>query len=349
MSQRIQKPDPNFRAATQQGGLVYQPLEAFQGPVVDGLFPGSFCRMDPDALPVMSEGVQALAWHTAGAAIRFRVPGGRFGVRMELREGGDMSHMPRSGIGGLAVYFGTGRDRTFHSCFRPEGPGVREVSGEVQLPLDEVTLYLPLYDGVTRLELGFPPGVLPQAPAPYRLEQPVVFYGSSITQGGCASHPGNCYSSMISRMLDCKTWNLGFSGNARGEPEMAAYLAGLSMSALVLDYDHNAPTVEHLAKTHLPLLQRVWEQQPHLPVVLVSKPNPWQGDEAENRQRRDIILRSYLWGREQGRTVEFVDGATLFDGPFARDCTVDGCHPNDLGFSRMALKIAPAISRVLNL
>lgn len=349
MAGKIEKLDPNFKKAELRGGFLYQDVSCYPEVSMDGLFPGTWCRMDPSVLDRMNEGVQNEAWQTAGATIRFRVAGGKFAVRMVLREGNDMSHMPRSGIGGVAVYAGCGQERIFRCCFRPESSGEKNVTGEVTLPAgqEEVTIYLPLYDGVQSLELGFPEGILPEKPTSYRIEQPVVFYGSSITQGGCASHPGNCYSNMISRMLDCKTWNLGFSGNAKGEPEMAEYIAAMPMSVFVMDYDHNAPSVEHLERTHLPFLKAVLEKQPNLPVVMVSKPDFYNGNLEENEQRREIILRNFLWAREHGYNVEFVDGRTLFDGPFARDCTVDGCHPNDLGFARMALKIAAAINRSL--
>ena len=351
MAETIEKLDPNFRSQTLQGGFVYQDLYQLKEVRVSGLFEGTFCRMDPEALSgIPSEGLQQLAWNTAGATVRFRVPGGRFAVRMELRFGGDLPHMPRTGLGGLDVYCKAGLDRTFHACFRPEVYGSRKVEGEVNLPAgeEEVLLHLPLYDGVSRLELGFPEGFVPFAPTPRRVERPVVFYGSSITQGGCASRPGNCYTAMISRMLDCNTWNLGFSGNAKGEPEMAEYLSAMDMSAFVCDYDHNAPSAEYLEQTHLPLLRTILTRQPDLPVVLVTKPDFFHGDIEENHRRRDIIFRSYLWARERGYQAELVDGSSLFSGPMALDCTVDGCHPNDLGFYRMAQGIAPALERVLN-
>ena len=47
--------------------------------------------------------------------------------------------------------------------------------------------------------------------------------------------------------------------------------------------------------------------------------------------------------------VGFIDGETLFDGPFYTECTVDGCHPNDLGFSRMAAVIGRQVARMLDI
>lgn len=350
MAKKIEDLDPNFKEKALEGGFLYRDVYDCENVAVGGLFPGTFFRIDPDYLPkIPSEGVRELASHTAGGTVRFRVPGGRFAIRMTLRYAGDMSHMPRSGSAGIDVYYGSGANRTFLAGFRGETPERRDVAGEVALPAgeEEVLLHLPLYNGVERLELGFPEGVAPEKPAPYRYDKPILFYGSSITQGGCASRPGNCYSAMISRMLDCPAYNLGFSGNARGETEMAQWIARQPMTALVYDYDHNAPDLAHLQKTHLPFLRTILEQQPELPVVLVSKPDYRNDPAGENALRRDTVMKTYLWAREQGYRAAFVDGHTLFDGPCAADCTVDGCHPNDLGFYRMAMKILPALQRVL--
>lgn len=163
MPQKIENIDPNFRpqANTAEDGFCFRPLWEWENVVIDGLFPGTFCRIDPAALPrIPSEGVRTLAWHTAGGTVRFRVPGGRFFVRMELRYGSDMSHMPRSGSGGLDVYCGSGFGRTFCAALRPASSGPELVAGEIRLPAgeEEALLHLPLYDGVKNLELGFPEG-----------------------------------------------------------------------------------------------------------------------------------------------------------------------------------------------
>ena len=105
----------------------------------------------------------------------------------------------------------------------------------------------PLYTDVCELYLGLEESAKVEAAPDYEIKVPVVYYGSSITQGGCASRPGTSYQAIISRRLNCDYVNLGFSGNAKGEPAIAEYIAGLEMSVFVYDYDHNAPNPEHLA------------------------------------------------------------------------------------------------------
>ena len=124
-------------------------------------------------------------------------------------------------------------------------------------------------------------------------------------------------------------------------------MSGLEMSAFVCDYDHNAPTAEHLRATHLPLYRAVRAKQPGLPIILISKPD--HQTDLETLERFEIIRATYETAIAEGdRNITLIDGRTLFDGEMADSCTVDTCHPNDLGFYRMAQKIAPVIEGALN-
>ena len=159
---------------------------------------------------------------------------------------------------------------------------------------------------------------------------------------------GSCYPTILARRLDAPLVNLGFSGNGRGEPEMAQYISTLHMSAFVLDYDHNAYHPEHLMKTHEPFYQIVRKAHPDLPIIMMSKPDFENGSLQENIERRSIIRRTYDRAVAAGdRRVWFIDGQTLF-GETDRDmCTVDGAHPTDLGFLRMADAVEPILRHAL--
>ena len=177
-----------------------------------------------------------------------------------------------------------------------------------------------------------------------RFDKPIVFYGSSITQGGVASRPGNAYTAIASRRLCCDHINLGFSGSAKGESEIAEYIAGLDMKAFVYDYDHNAPNSEHLRLTHEKLYRRIRESHSDIPYIMISKPTGYEHD----RVRRAIIMDTYRNAVNDGdENVYFLDGATLFVGDEREACTVDGCHPNDLGFYRFAKALEPILKACL--
>ena len=140
--------------------------------------------------------------------------------------------------------------------------------------------------------------------------------------------------------------NLGFSGSARGEEAICQYMASLDVSVFVVDYDHNAPSLEHLKATHYPLFKTFRDAHPGTPVVFVSKPD-FRGD-ADSVARRAAIYETYRTAKENGDdNVYFIDGELLFAGEFRDSCTVDGCHPNDLGFFRMGMVIGEAVAKVL--
>ena len=128
---------------------------------------------------------------------------------------------------------------------------------------------------------------------------------------------------------------------------MARYIASLPMTALVMDYDHNAPDAAHLERTHLPFVEAVLERQPQVPILFATKPDFHRGNMAENSKRRDIVRHTYEALRIQGVHCAFIDGETFFDGTLYDSCTVDGCHPNDLGFYRMAMKMLPVMQALL--
>ncbi len=213
--------------------------------------------------------------------------------------------------------------------------------------MEDRVLCLPLFNTVYELYIAVKRDAEIGFSNPYVYEKPVVFYGSSITQGGCASRPSNTYQSILSKKLRFDYTTLGFAGNAKGEIEIAEYIADLDMSVFVLDYDHNAPDAEHLRKTHLPFFRAVREKNPTLPIVIISAPNtmPWYD---WYQSRRDAIRETYETAVAEGdKNVYFIDGSELF-GEEDRDlCTLDTCHPNDLGMYRMACRIEPVLKKIL--
>ena len=348
--------DANFRPATVDGrAVVWHDALAGGAFALEGLplrAPGAPLRRLPGGDPFARFPANGLALHTAGACVRFRTASPWIAVRATLGPGCDMNHMPRAGSVGLDFYRGAGAESRHAGTVQPN-PGERVVermpvvraAGDRSLESWQVNL--PLYGGVEALEIGLAPGFAPKPPRRHRLGR-IVFYGSSITQGGCASRPGNAYATMVCRAIDAEQVNLGFSGSARGEPEMARLVASLrGVAAFVLDYDHNAPTPEHLAATHEAFFRTVRAAHPAWPVLVLSRPNVWPDDSAEVAERRDIVYSTVRRARARGdRLVAFLDGARLCGRADRDDCTVDRCHPNDLGFRRMADAVLAALRRL---
>ncbi len=306
----------------------------------------------------VNEGALFLGNQTAGGAVRFRTDSRIIVLRAELAYSSDMNHMPRAGSAGFDIYRGKGSRKVHFGTAQPSrDQKVLEVF-LARLPeseeraMNEWTVNFPLYGGAEKVEIGLEPGSRLEAPTPHKVKDPVLFYGSSITQGGCASRPGNAYTSMLCRAVDAPQINLGFSGAGRGEKAVAELIAGLKLSCFVMDYDYNAPTPEHLKETHEIFFRTIRKKQPDLPVIIMSLCNVWPDRNRPTYEnvlkRRAIILETYEHAVAAGdRKVWFIDGATLFgkDGRF--ECTVDGCHPNDLGFYRMYRTVLPVLRKAL--
>lgn len=348
--------DPNFRLpSTIPEGMrffdVFDPPFSLWGVAKNRR--GVLCRLPESFLGECSDGVQRLAYHLAGACVRFSTDANTLAVIWALTETANMPHFAASGQSGLDLFEETDEGTRHVKTLIPamnEGCGcLTHQSTCFPLPggMRHYVLYLPLYNGLTELLLGIPENAQIRPGRTPKIELPIVFYGSSITQGGCASKAGSAYTTILCRRLDAAQLNLGFSGNGRGEESMAKYIASLPMRLFVLDYDHNAPTLEHLQKTHAPFFRLIREAQPELPIVLLSKPD-FDVDPDINARRRNVIRATYEQAVSEGdRHVVFVDGASLF-GEKDRDmCAVDGTHPNDLGFYRMADALEPILRSLL--
>lgn len=312
---------------------------------------GCYTRMPQEIAEQVSSGVAALNLHTSGGRVRFRTNSDFIGIHAVMNNSDLMPHFTLVGQSGFDLYRkldGSTEDTFSHAYIPPTG-----IRSGYSAPfctdgvLADYTINFPLYDGVQALYVALKKDATLAEAAPYRYSAPVVYYGSSITQGGCASRPGNAYQSIISRRLSTDYINLGFSGCGKAENVMAQYLASLKMSVFVCDYDHNAPDASYLKKTHLPLYRAVRSKQPALPIVFVSAPDVLMAPNVYT-ERREVIRETYQTALADGdENVYFIDGAELFAGDNWDSCTVDGAHPNDLGFYRMAMRIEKEIVRLL--
>ncbi len=302
---------------------------------------GLFRRIPREVALNCEQGVRDLHVHTAGGRVRFKTDSPYLALKVFIPGVSGMSHMAYSGIAGFDLYEQRKGEFLFRGRF---GPGIKtettEYGGKVTLRggLCDLVLSFPLYNAVNEVYVGIKRGSVLEEGEEYKITEPIVFYGSSITQGGCASRPSTCYQPYISHRFNADFVNLGFSGSAKGEPAMAEYIASLNMSAFVLDYDYNAPTIEHLKKTHLPFYKAVRNANPDLPIVIISRPTP------SDRKRFEVVKATYDYAVANGdKKVKLIDGDTLFGGEFDY-CTVDGCHPNDFGFYKMGKVIGDALA-----
>lgn len=298
-----------------------------------------------------SDGVRDLNFNTAGGRIVFKTNSPYVAIyKISNDYFYDGSNMTGIGGCGLDLYVKENGKFVCRGTFRPPVNACDDYQSVVNLAGGdkEVMINMPLYAGFKALYVGVKEGSYIEKCNPYRDILPIVYYGSSITQGGCATRPSNSYQGFISRTYDVDYRNLGYSGCAKAEPAIVEYMSTLKMSLFVLDYDHNADNPEYLRKTHYGVYKTIREKNKDLPIIMVTKPDFYNDDKHENPERLQIITESYNRAVAEGdKNVYFIDGRTLFDGEFSDCCTVDGCHPNDLGFFRMANVIGKKIAEIL--
>lgn len=348
----ISKIDKNFKLETniKRDGIVFYDCRDSRFEIRGVIAPKDddiFRRMPQEIADNTNDGVKGLNKCTAGGRIRIKTDSPYIAVNYELANECKMAHMPFSGSMSFDMYEKIDGKDTYIKSFITDKGTFDGVYDFPDAKMRELTLNMPLYSGVKRVYIGLADTAKIEKCDPYTYDTPVVYYGSSITQGGCASRPGNCYQAMISRRFDCDHINLGFSGSARGETVIAEYIAGLDMSIFVYDYDHNAPTVEHLAATHKPMFDIIRKANPELPIIMVSRPSNCDGVEDADR-RFEVIKATYDAAVSAGdKNVYLINGRRMMDGIADEDGTVDRCHPNDLGFYCMALRIGDVIEKIL--
>lgn len=352
----ISKIDKNFAADTDinKTDIVYRDAreDCFK---LYGLIPPDenndcYVRIPQDIAKATNDGVYWNNRFTAGGRLRFKTNSPYIAIHSEINDkNGHMGHMPASGSMCFDMYEKINGKETFVKAFISRD-GVQDLVYDfVTEGEHEVTLNFPLYNGVVKLSIGLAESAFVEKATPYNNDKPVVFYGSSITQGGCASRPGTCYQGYITRKFNLDYINLGFSGSARGEKPIVEYMAGLPMSMFVLDYDHNAPNPEHLEKTHSYVFNTIREAHPDIPVIMITRPDYHNFLKDDTEARFKIVKKTYDNAVANGdKNVYFIDGRTFLEEYPDAEGSVDGCHPTDLGFYFMGKKIGDVIATILN-
>lgn len=305
--------------------------------------------------------VNHLANHTSGGQIRFQSDTANLFVKVKLKGKADMVHMPATGQCGVDCYISKVDE---HKNFQYVWTSIFPHDGleyEAQLFTDHMTkemrnivLFLPLYQGVEHIEIGVDEDAQLLGPPSYESTEKIVIYGTSITQGGCAARPGMSYSNILSRKIPFEFINLGFSGNGRGEKELAQLCAEIANPALfIVDYEGNAGTPADFEKTLPVFIETYRKVHPTIPILIPSRV-PYAREQItphlyEMRMKRKAIIKSLIRRRkEQGdENIYFFDHSQTFGEDDFFECTVDGSHPTDLGFHRMANALEAVISSIV--
>ena len=316
-----------------------------------------FDRLPARAKGIVRDPVWQLSQNSAGICVRFTTDATAIKARWTLRdEQLALEHMPATGVSGVDLYVRTedggwgwlavGRPSQYPT-------NQKDLVGGLPPAWHEFLLYLPLYNGVTSVQVGIAPkhSIAKAPPRPPERVRPICFYGTSIVQGGCASRPGMVHTAILGRRLDWPVINLGFSGNGPMELELARLMAELDPAVYVIDCLPNMEPAQVTERAgHFVKILR--DARPETPIVLVEniayQGSPYlPGRYGAYTSKNAALRQAYQRMIEAGvRGLLYLPCENLLGHD--QEATVDGTHPTDLGFMRMADAMEPFLRQALS-
>ena len=313
-------------------------------------------RLPANVTTNVNGGVRAMKHHTSGMQFRFRTDSEKLTFKwIPYKERLAMDHMPATGVSGIDVYrfdekAGAWRYVKTGRITDAAAGGCLSIGWT---PGDACLVNLPLYNGIRNFGLGIDSEAKVEALGPRKsgVDKPVVFYGTSITHGGCCSRPGLSFVNRVGRDLDVPVVGLGFSGSGVMEFEMSEYLAKIDASCYVLDCLWNMQINERrrpgrsVVKNYEPFIRNLRAKRPGVPIVMAEHCNVY----GNAKDAKDVFIRR-LYEKlvaEGWKGLVYLPNDAMYTGDY--EGTVDGIHPNDLGMKSMADAFGNAVRKALNL
>lgn len=312
-----------------------------------------FDRLPSSASESVTKRVWNLSRHSAGMMVRFKTDSTAIHVHYNLLHANiAMSHMPATGVSGIDLYARDGEGKW--RWVQVTRPATQEVKAQLVSGLApgfrEYAAYLPLYNGVESLSIGV--NANSQFEQHHPRPRPLVFYGTSITHGACASRPGMVHTAILGRRFDMPVVNLGFSGNGKMDEAVGDYLIQIDASVYIIDC---LPNMNAAAVTEkcVPLVKQIRQVRPDTPIVLVEdrrNTNSWilPARNAHHTANHAALRAAFEHLQQAGvENLHYIPGDKLYgvDGEGA----TDGSHANDLGFMRQAGVFEPILRNALHL
>ena len=355
----IAKWDPNM---AQQNAVVTNGVKWIDGkylPIEGRAFNDTehyYDRLPANVTTNVNGGVRSMKHHTSGMLFRFRTDSRKLSFKwMPYNSGLAMDHMPSTGVSGIDVYrfdesAGVWRYVKTGRIWDATKGGSLDIGWT---PGDACIVNLPLYNGIKSFELGIEPAAKVEALGPRKsgIDKPVVFYGTSITHGGCCSRPGLGFVNMVGRQLDVPVVGLGFSGSGVMEFEMSEHLARIDASCYVLDclWNMNSnpknPNGRSVECNYEKFIRNLRAKRPGVPIVMAEHCNVY-GNAKDDRDRFTRGLYEKLVA-EGWTNLVHLPNDEMYTGDF--EGTVDGVHPNDLGMMSMAKSFGKAVCEALRI
>ena len=305
-------------------------------------------RFPPQALAGMPKAVQALGRMSCGGRIRFASSTSQLRIRFEEPYARAWRNMSFFGSGGLDAYV----NGIYWGSVCAEEKGEREATffAGAKPTAKDITIYLPAFQAIRVMAIGVDSDAELKPAAPFALDLPIVFYGSSVAQGGCACRPGMSYEAILARRMNVDFVNLGFSGSGKAEPEVVEWISKIDACCYVFDlgksYRMQPPEV------YGKMLDMIRAAHPNVPLVcltpIFSTREFYDPNYTElSRHVRDAMRFAATQRIQAGdANVHLVDGLKLL-GPDDADTFHEGVHPTDLGFMRVADRLQPVLEGIL--
>ena len=311
-----------------------------------------FDRFPAAAQKTVTSAVWNLSRDSTGMMVRFKTDATAIHVHYKVvKTALGMPHMPATGVSGVDLY--ARDDAGKWRWVQVTRPATQEIKAEVIKDLApgfrEYAAYLPLYNGVEFLHIGVPKGARLEGLAP-RSEKPIVFYGTSITHGACASRPGIVHTAILGRRFDTPVINLGFSGNGRMDAAVGEFLVKIDAAAYVIDCLPNMQPAAVREKC-APLVKLIRAARPDTPIILVEDrrfTNDWitPAKKKFHDDNHAALREVYAELVNDGvKGLHYIPGDALY-GTDTEGAT-DASHASDLGFMRQANVMEPVIRAAL--
>lgn len=312
-----------------------------------------FWRLPNEIEDQISKALWENSRKTSGGRIRFRSNTTSLGLLVDYGDiGSESSGSGRIARMGLDVY----ADGRYWNSISPQTNGINEALffEHAERNWRDFTIYLPLHHEVSikKILLDDDAEIVP--PSPFSATKPVIFYGTSITQGGSASRPGLSYPAQLSRKLNFDFINYGFSGLGKGDLPVARTMAKLEASCYVLDFAQNNANVEELGSVYLPFIKEIRKTKTDTPLLLTTPiaytAENWSERFREEQERkREVIRNAYQTRIKEGdHTIHIIEGYELLSVEDS-DGQMDGAHPNDIGFQKMCSALLNPLQSILDL
>lgn len=325
-------------------------------------------RLPSNVTQRVNAGVRHMRCHSTGLQFRFRSDSKKLHFKwVPFFQNLAMDHMPSTGVSGIDVYV-QGKDGKWRyvktgRISDAKAGGSFTIGWKPGVPC---LVNLPLYNGIMSFTLGIDKDAKIEALEPRKsgIDKPVVFYGTSITHGGCASRPGLAFPSIVGRDLDVPIVNLGFSGSGRMELEMSEHLAAIDASCYVLDCLWNMSSIRDVNQAsesdlkgvahgpdalvrvrYEPFIRNLRKLRPDVPIVMAEQCDVF----CNGPNERDRFIRK-LYEKliaEGWKNLVYLPKSDMFAGDM--EGTVDGCHPNDLGMVSLSKAFGKAVKEALQL